>query len=83
MAVAKKGMIVGSRVLYDTHLIFSRVIALQASSREVNVRDVLSYELAPNALFGDSGKYIIICINYYLIIYMYLSMWADLCFYHL
>ena len=46
------------KVLYDIQLIFSRVIGIQASSREVNFKDVLSYELAPipTALFDDSGK---------------------------
>jgi len=58
MVVAKKGIPIGSKVLYDTQLIFSRVIGLQASSREVDFKDVLSYELAPipTALFDDSGK---------------------------
>ena len=58
MAVMKKGISIGSKVLYDTELIFSRVIGLQANSREVNFKDVLSYELAPIpiALFDDSGK---------------------------
>ena len=58
MAVAKKGIAVGSKVIYDTQLIFSCVIGLQASSREVNFKDVLSYELAPipTALFDDSGN---------------------------
>ena len=41
MAVMKKGISIGSKVLYDTELIFSRVIGLQASSREVNFKDVL------------------------------------------
>ena len=58
MAVMKKGIPIGCKVLYDTELIFSRVIGPQASSREVNFKDVLSYELAPipTALFDDSGK---------------------------
>lgn len=35
-------------------------MGLQASSREVDFKDVLSYELAPipTALFDDSGMYI-------------------------
>ena len=58
MAVMKKGISIGSKVLYDTELIVSRVMGLQASSREVNFKDVLSYELAPipNALVDDSSK---------------------------
>lgn len=52
MAVTKKG------AQGYIQLIFSRVIGLQASSREVDFTDVLSYELAPipTALFDDSGK---------------------------
>ena len=57
MAATKKGIAVGPKVLYDTQLIFSRVMGLQTSSREVDFKDVLSYELAP-ALFDDSGKII-------------------------
>ena len=58
MAVTKKGIAIGSKVIYDTELIFSRVIGLQASSREVDFKDVLSYELSPipTALFDDSGE---------------------------
>ena len=58
MAVAKKGIAVGSKVIDDTQLIFSHVIGLQASSREVNFKDVLSYERAPipTALFDNSGN---------------------------
>jgi hypothetical protein len=58
MAVTRKGVKVGPEVMYDTELNFSRVIGLQASSRNVDFKDVLSYELAPipTALFDDSGK---------------------------
>ena len=59
MEMMKKGIPVRSKVLFDTELIFSRVMGLQASSREVNFKDVLSYELAPiptTSLFDDSGK---------------------------
>ena len=47
----------GPEILYDTELIYSRVIGLQASTREVNIKDVLSYELSPIpvALFDESG----------------------------
>jgi len=40
MAVTKKGITVGSKVLYGVDSIFSRVIRLQASSREVDFKDV-------------------------------------------
>lgn len=58
MAITKKGIAIESKVLYDTQLIFSHVIGLQASSREVDFKDVLSYELTPipTALFDDSGN---------------------------
>ena len=58
MAIAKKGISIESKVIYDTQLIFSRVIGLQASSREVDFKDVLSYELAPilTASFDNTGK---------------------------
>ena len=41
MATSRKGIAIGSKVVYDTELIFSRVFGLQASSREVNFKDVL------------------------------------------
>ena len=47
MSTATKGISIGPKVLYDTQLIFSRIIGLQASSREVDFKDVLSYELVP------------------------------------
>ncbi|KAL8583211.1 hypothetical protein ACOMHN_053724 [Nucella lapillus] len=58
MAMTRKGVKVGPELIYDTELIFSRVIGLQASSRNVDFQDVLSYELAPipTALFDDSGE---------------------------
>ncbi|KAL8577294.1 hypothetical protein ACOMHN_062803 [Nucella lapillus] len=58
MAMTRKGVKVGPELMYDTELIFSRVIGLQASSRNVDFQDVLSYELAPipTALFDDSGE---------------------------
>ena len=61
MATTRKGIAIGSKVVYDTELIFSRFIGLQASSREVDFKDVLSYELAPipTALFDDAGKIIL------------------------
>ena len=58
MTVTKKGIDVGSKVLYDIQFIFSRVIELQASAREVDFKDVLSYELAPipTTLFDDQAR---------------------------
>ena len=58
MAVMKKGIPMGPKILYDTELIFTRVIGLQASGREADFKDVLSYELSPipTSLFDDSGE---------------------------
>lgn len=58
MATMRKGVKIGNEVVYDTELIFSRVVGLQATTRDVDFKDVLSYELAPipTALFDDSGE---------------------------
>ena len=44
--------------VYDTNLIYSMVIGLQASDRPVDLADLLAHELAPvpPALFTDSGE---------------------------
>ena len=41
----------------DTNLIYSRIIGLQASSREIDITDFLNHELAPvpTAMFNESG----------------------------
>ena len=44
---SKKHIKVGCQKVYDTTVIYSRVIGLQASSREIDLKNVLSYELAP------------------------------------
>ena len=43
--------------MFDTNLIYSRVIGLQASSRDVNIPRLLSHELARVliSMFADSG----------------------------
>ena len=58
MLLMKKSIDVGDKKVYDTNLIYSRVIGLQASSRDVNFNDVLSCELSPvpTSLFYDSGE---------------------------
>ena len=58
MAVMKKSIKVGENKICDTNLIFSRVIGLQSSSRDVDIKAVLSFELSPipTALFTDSGE---------------------------
>ena len=57
MAVTKKSFKVGDSKMYNTELIYSRVIGLQASSIELSITDILSCELSPipTALFNDSG----------------------------
>ena len=56
----KKSVKVGAVGLkvYDTNLIYSRVIGLQASGRPVDIDDLLAHELARvrSSLFTDSGE---------------------------
>ena len=57
IADGKKFVSVGTEKVYDTTVIYSRVIGIQASSRELDLKKVLSYELAPvpTSMFHDSG----------------------------
>ena len=57
MLAMKKHVNVADTKVYDTNVIYSRVIGLQASGREVYVKAVLSHELAPvpTSLFGATG----------------------------
>ena len=54
----KKSIKVGAVKVYDTNLIYSRVIGLQASDRPVDIADLSAHELARVAspLFTDSGE---------------------------
>ena len=54
----KKSINIGAVKVYDTILIYSRVIGLQASDRPVDIADLLAHELArvPSPLFTDSGE---------------------------
>ena len=54
----KKSVEVGAVKVYDTNLIYSRVIGLQASDRPVDIADLLAHKLArvPSPLFTDSGE---------------------------
>ena len=54
----KKSIKVGAVKVYDTNLIYSRVIGLQASDRPVDIADLLPHELAcvPSPLFTDGGE---------------------------
>ena len=57
VADSKKHIKVGSKKVYDTSVIYSRVIGIQASSRDIDIKKVLSHELAPvpTSMFLDSG----------------------------
>ena len=58
MAITKKDIQVGSANVYDTNLIYSRIIGLKASGRDVNLNEVLKYELAliPTSMFTNNGE---------------------------
>ena len=58
MAATKKSLKMGDSKVYNTELIYSRVIGLQASSRDISISEVISCELSPvpTALFNDSGE---------------------------
>ena len=45
MAVMPKSVRVGATKVFDTNLIYSRVVGLQASSRQVDIKEVLAHEL--------------------------------------
>ena len=54
---SKKHIKVGSQKVCDTSVIYSRVIGIQASSRDIDIKKVLSHELAPvpTSMFYDFG----------------------------
>ena len=53
---ARKHVNVGAVKVFDTNLIYSRVIGLQASGRDIDIEDVLGHELAPvpTSMFHDT-----------------------------
>ena len=57
MTEKSKAFPVGESKVYDLNAIYSRVIALLSSDRNIDVRDVLSYELAPvpTSMFTNEG----------------------------
>jgi hypothetical protein len=57
VADSKKHIKVGSKKVFDTSVIYSRVIGIKASSREIDIEKVLSHELAPvpTSMFHNSG----------------------------
>ena len=56
---ARKHVKVGAVKVFDTNLIYSRVIGLQACERDIDIKDVLGQELAPvpTFMFDDTGGY--------------------------
>ena len=58
MAITKKHVHVWSAKVYDTNLIYSRFIRLKASGRDMNLNEVLKYELAPipTSMFINNGE---------------------------
>lgn len=63
MAATCKSVRVGESKVYDLNSIYTRVIALLCSERDVDVREVLSHELAPvpTSMFTQEGMRI--CTN--------------------
>ena len=57
MDVKQKQLFVGKKRVYDQELIYARVIGLLASARDINIDDVLSFELAayPPSMFDSDG----------------------------
>ena len=57
-ADAGKFLKVGDVKVFDTELIYSRVIGLQASTRDVDVKRLLTYELSPvpTSMFSETGE---------------------------
>ena len=49
---------VGDMKVFDTELIYTRVIGIQASSREIDIKQPLSHEFfpVPTAIFSESGE---------------------------
>jgi hypothetical protein len=55
---SKEHVKVGDTKVYDLNIIYSKVIGLQASGRDADIQDVLSYELAafPTSMFDSTGE---------------------------
>ncbi len=53
-----KSIQVGISKVYDTNIIYSRVIGLQASSSKVDMEGVMSHELSPGptTFFEETGE---------------------------
>ncbi|KAK1904119.1 putative cysteine--tRNA ligase [Dissostichus eleginoides] len=57
MATTTKSITIGDSKMYDLNVIYWRTIALFFSDRDVDVKEVLAYELAPvpTAMFTEDG----------------------------
>ncbi|XP_078661436.1 uncharacterized protein LOC144905583 [Branchiostoma floridae x Branchiostoma belcheri] len=57
MAAKRKSVKVGNSKVYDTNLIYSRVLGLQ-QSRDIDIKSVLAHELSPvpTSMFDDEGN---------------------------
>ena len=57
IADSKKQIKIGSQKVCNTSVNYSRVIGIQASSRDIDIKKVLSHELAPvpTSMFHNSG----------------------------
>ena len=49
---------VGDTKVFNTELIYTRAIGIQVSSREIDIKQLLSCELSPvpTAMFSESGE---------------------------
>ena len=67
---ARKHVKVGTVNVFDTNLIYSRVIGLQASGRDIDIKDILAYEIAPvpTSMVDDTGD---------TVEYVYNEIWSD------
>ena len=57
MSMGKQGVLVGDNKITDLNAIYARVIGLLSSSREIDIKHVLSHELAPvpTSMFTTDG----------------------------
>ena len=58
MAITKKRIQVGSAMVYDINLVYSTIIVLKASCQDMNLNEVLKYELAPipTSMLTNNGE---------------------------
>ncbi len=57
IVVSCKSVQIGDSKVYDLNAIYSRVIALLCSDRDIDVKDVFSFDFAtvPTAMFTEKG----------------------------